>query len=148
MNTRFFPYTVLCLSLVVMTACTSDSRSENTNNDNGVTEEAVDEEPSEPAAAPAFTPPAGTFSEDTEVVLSTETAGAVIHYTLDGSDPSDSSPAFDSASPILVAGDATSLTIRAIAVADGFTPSDEATGTYEIDYPVAEAASFSPPAGT
>lgn len=78
-------------------------------------------------AAPAFTPPGGTYSSGPSVALSTPTPGAQIHYTTDGSTPTTSSAVY--ASPIAVAANST---VRAIAAAAGWYPSTVASATYTI----------------
>ncbi len=45
-------------------------------------------------AAPTFDPPAGPLAGPTSVVINTETADAVIHYTTDGSEPTRQSPKY------------------------------------------------------
>jgi beta-glucanase (GH16 family) len=59
------------------------------------------------------------------VTLATTTSGATIHYTLDGTIPTTSSPIFEA--PFLVASN---LTVNAIAVASGDTNSSVATKTF------------------
>jgi protein translocase SecG subunit len=39
------------------------------------------------AAAPSFDPPAGPLSEPTDVIITSETDGAIVRYTTDGSEP-------------------------------------------------------------
>ena len=51
--------------------------------------------------------------ENTEIKLSTETAGATIYYTLDGSDPTSSSTLYSDTAPIKLDDD---TTIKAIAI--------------------------------
>ncbi len=48
-------------------------------------------------AAPAFSVPGGIYATNVEVALSTVETGAVIRYTLDGSEPTESSPIFTNA---------------------------------------------------
>ncbi|MGD9611541.1 MAG: CotH kinase family protein, partial [Kiritimatiellia bacterium] len=45
-------------------------------------------------AAPAFSVPGGIYATNVEVELSTVETGAVVRYTLDGSEPTESSPVF------------------------------------------------------
>jgi hypothetical protein len=82
------------------------------------------------AAAPTFNPPAGTYTSAQSVTLADTTAGAVIHYTTNGSTPDASSPVFSSAIPVN-----SSETIEAIAVASGFSDSTVATAAYVINQP-------------
>jgi Legume lectin domain/Chitobiase/beta-hexosaminidase C-terminal domain len=79
------------------------------------------------AAAPTFSPAAGSYTTATTVTLSDTTAGAAIHCTTNGSTPTASSPVCTS---VTVSG---TTTINAIAVASGYTNSAVATATYDID---------------
>ena len=80
----------------------------------------------EPAVSmPTFSVPEGTFYSPINVELSCETAGAEIHYTLDGSTPSSTSETYTSAIAI-----SETTTVKAIAVKDGLTDSEVATATY------------------
>lgn len=78
-------------------------------------------------ATPGFNLAGGTYTSAQSVTLTCSTAGATIHYTLDGSVPSVSSPAFSGA--IVVA---TTTTITAIAVKSGLTDSSVSAATYTI----------------
>ncbi len=82
------------------------------------------------AAAPVLVPAPGTFEAAQQVALETSTAGAVIHYTLDGSEPSEASPVYSG--PIAVDRD---TTVRAVAIAKGAPPSPVTTGRYGIAPP-------------
>lgn len=79
--------------------------------------------PSNPAATPVFST---TAAENGAVILamSSATGGAAVHYTIDGSTPTTSSPTYQT--PMLISS---SLTIRAIATASGATSSGVATWT-------------------
>ena len=48
-------------------------------------------------AAPAFSVPGGLYATNVEVSLSTAETGAVVRYTLDGSEPTEASPVFTNA---------------------------------------------------
>lgn len=96
------------------------------------------------AASVTFTPPAGPHSSAFTLVLATTTPDAVIHYTLDGSDPSDASSVY--ADPITI--DATT-TVKALAMSTGYTTSAVATAMYTFGSSSAVAPiTFSPDAGT
>ncbi|WP_245585195.1 chitobiase/beta-hexosaminidase C-terminal domain-containing protein [Solimonas flava] len=94
------------------------------------------------AAAPTFSPAAGTYTGTQTVTLSSSTAGAAIHYTTDGTAPTLDSPLYSG--PLTVSGN---TTIKAIAVAGGFATSAVATAAYTIQSPAA-TPTFSPSAGT
>jgi sugar lactone lactonase YvrE len=96
-------------------------------------------------STPNFSLAAGTYATDQSVTLSCATAGAVIHYTTDATTPSVSSPAYSA--PIAVAGNGTTLTVKALAVKEGMTASDAGSASYVISYPQVAAPVFNPIAG-
>jgi hypothetical protein len=98
------------------------------------------------AAAPTFSPAAGTYAVPQSVTLATTTPGAAIHYTTDGTTPTGSSPT--SSTPISVT--AASTTIKALATRSGFADSAVASATYVINAEATPTATptFSPAAGT
>jgi hypothetical protein len=81
------------------------------------------------AATPTFSPAPGTYNSAQSVTLSDTTAGASIYYTTDGTTPTTSSTLFNPGTPIPVSS---SMTIKAIAVASGYSSSQVASGTYVI----------------
>ena len=81
------------------------------------------------AATPAASPAAGSVSANTAIQLTCSTNGAVIHYTLDGSTPDELSPIFEADKPIVVTA---SVTVKAIAVAEGYDPSSVLTAAYTV----------------
>ncbi len=81
-----------------------------------------------PAATPMFSPAAGTYPSAQTVTISDTTAGATIYYTLDGSTPSTGSTKYTGT----IAVNST-VTIKAIAAATGFSNSAVATATYTIN---------------
>ncbi len=87
------------------------------------------------AATPAFAVPAGTYSANQSVAIGCATPGAAIHYTTDGSTPTTASAVY--ADPIPVAGNGTTVTIRAMAVKAGMLNSAIVSATYTINTNVA-----------
>jgi hypothetical protein len=79
-------------------------------------------------AEPAFSPKAGLLAGDSDIVLHSETPGAVIHYTVDYSQPVATSPIYSA--PIVIKG--SGLTIKAFASAPGKKDSAVVTGTFRI----------------
>jgi hypothetical protein len=77
---------------------------------------------------PYADPPAGALAAGTEVSLHTNTQGASIYYTLDGSAPDAGSLLFEA--PVAINHD---MTIKAVAWKEG-TFSEVATFEYTVDY--------------
>ncbi len=91
-----------------------------------------------PVSNPVFSPETGTvFSEPLEVTLTSETEGASIYYTTDGSEPSQRNGSVYHG-PITLGVYSGTTTIKAIAVKDGMDASDivSATYTFKVSYPV------------
>jgi hypothetical protein len=84
--------------------------------------------PEHVTAEPAFTPKAGLLAGDSDIVLHSETPGAVIHYTVDYSQPVATSPIYSA--PIVIKG--SGLTIKTFASAPGKKDSPVVTGTFRI----------------
>jgi hypothetical protein len=84
--------------------------------------------PTPTVATPTFTPPAGTYYEAQYVSISCTTPDAEIHYTLDGSNPTEASPTYDGI-PLYIEA---TTTIKAIAIKAGYNNSDMAEATYII----------------
>ena len=76
-------------------------------------------------ATPTITPASGTYYEAQDVTLSCTTEGATIRYTLDETEPTESSAVYSS--PISVS---TTTTVKAKAFKDGYTASGVAIATY------------------
>ena len=96
-----------------------------------------------PAATPTFSPAAGTYSSAQTVTISDATSGATIYYTTDGSAPTPQSTKYTA--PVSVG---VSETVKAIAVATGFSTSATGSAAYTINLPAAATPTFSPAAGT
>ena len=79
-------------------------------------------------AAPTFSPVGGNYSAIQNVTLSSSTAGAILRYTVDGSEPSSASTVYSG--PIVVSS---TVMIKAKAFKDGMTDSDTATATYTLN---------------
>ena len=83
--------------------------------------------PSQTVATPTFSPAAGTYTEAQNVTISCATAGATIHYTLDGSTPTANSATYST--PIAISQ---TTTVKAIAMKQGMNNSNVATAEYTI----------------
>ena len=77
--------------------------------------------------APTATPAAGAVASGTQVVLASATDGAKIYYTTDGEDPDMGSSVYTGPLTITAA-----VTIKAVAVADGYDPSTVLSAGYTI----------------
>ena len=82
------------------------------------------------ATAPIFSPAIGSYTTAQSVTLSTPTPGASIHYTTDGSTPTASSTLYSKVITVSV-----TETIKALAVASGYSNSSISSGTYTISSP-------------
>ncbi len=80
-------------------------------------------------AKPLFSKPSGTYTGPQTVSITDATPGAVIYYTTDGTTPGRSSPTLSPGGSITVSS---SETIKALAVATGYTTSPEGVATYVI----------------
>ena len=92
------------------------------------------------ASPPQFTMPGGVFTNDVSVELKPATAGAVIRFTLDGSEPEESSPVYSK--PIVLAQ---TTVVRARAFEAGLAPSAAMSATFtKLDPSVLEFSSNLP----
>ncbi|HXS12322.1 MAG TPA: chitobiase/beta-hexosaminidase C-terminal domain-containing protein [Acidobacteriaceae bacterium] len=78
-----------------------------------------------PAATPTISLGSGTYTVSQPVTISDTTTGATIYYTTDGSTPTTSSKVYSSALTLNA-----SETLKAIAVAIGYSPSPVASSTF------------------
>jgi N-acetyl-beta-hexosaminidase len=91
-------------------------------------------------AAPVFSPAAGTYSGNVSVTLSTSSSGAVVRFTLDGSDPTASSAQYTQALSL-----ASTTTVRARTFGTGCaSPSAVTSATYQV-IPVVNCGSVAVP---
>ncbi len=111
-------------------AVIDDVISETTTGDYTITP--VDEDPA--VEAPEFSPPGGTFVSSVTVVLSSATEGAVIRFTVDGSDPTAESESIESGGELTFTE---STELRALADLEGEL-SEITIATYEIQEGVAD----------
>lgn len=79
-------------------------------------------------ATPTFSPAAGEVDRGTEVTISCTTAGAVIHYTTDGTNPDATSPVYDG-TPIEITA---AMTIKAMATAADMLDSSIGSAAYTV----------------
>lgn len=158
---------VLAFAGIAGAGCSSDSTEQptpgetDTGNDvadtgtDSVPEEGVDigtdtgadtqKPPTDPTATPSFNPPGDTYAAPQDVKITSTTPGAVIYYTVDGTKPNVSSAKY--AAPISIAK---TTTVKAMALAPGFLPSEIASATYTIEIPSGTVlpVEFTPAAGT
>ena len=94
-----------------------------------------------PAGIPSFTPVGGTYSSVQTVSISSATPNASIYYTIDGSVPTTSSTLYAGAITV-----STTETIKAVAIASGYSLSSVGSATYTISIlnPTAALTAISP----
>jgi len=92
-----------------------------------------------------FSPPGGNYASVQTVNIGCPTADADIYYTLDGSDPAESSTLYDPLSGGITI--AATATVKAKAYKDGMNPSAIATADYTIDLPDVAEPQISPQGG-
>jgi hypothetical protein len=85
--------------------------------------------PPQQAAAPVFSPAAGTYTNTQNVSITSATGGASIRYTTDTSTPSETAGTLYSG-PVNIT---TTTTLKALAYESGFTDSSITSGTYTIN---------------
>ena len=95
-------------------------------------------------AKPSFDPDGGTYADAQTVTITTTTNGATIHYTTDDTDPTRESATFDGSINV----DAT-MTIKAIAVKNGYKDSEVASAKYTVagDEPQTSTLNFTAACG-
>src|SRR5262249_20214562 len=83
--------------------------------------------PGSQVSQPVITPPGGTFTGSVSVTITVATPGAEIHYTLDGTDPTQASPLY--AGALTISAD---TTVKAIGTRLDLNPSTIATAVFTI----------------
>jgi hypothetical protein len=96
--------------------------------------------------SPTFAPPAGNYSSTQAVTISCSTTDADVYYTLDGSDPTESSTLYDPLSMGITIAETT--TVKARAYKDGMNASDIVTALYTIDLNDVATPVFNPLPGS
>jgi sugar lactone lactonase YvrE len=81
-------------------------------------------------ATPTISPNGGTYTSSQTVTLADTTTNATIHYTLDGTTPTSSSPTYSTALTV-----STTETINAIATLSGDLDSAIASASFTINFP-------------
>ena len=94
------------------------------------------------AAAPSFSPVAGSYNGGIQVTISSTTPNATIYYTTNGNTPTSTSPVYTG--PVSVTD---TTTFNAVATANGFLQSAASTATYTVQSQTAPP-DISPAAGT
>lgn len=79
-------------------------------------------------ATPVINPQGGTYTTDQTITITCPTAGSTIRYTLDGSEPTNSSPAYNGAISIT-----STTTVKAKAFLSSMNDSQTAVATYTIN---------------
>jgi hypothetical protein len=80
-----------------------------------------------PAAAPVFSPAAGSYSAPQTVTITDATPGATIYYTTNGTVPTTGSTKYTGAIPI-----SATETLEAVAAAPGYSTSPVTTAVYTL----------------
>jgi hypothetical protein len=91
------------------------------------------------AAVPSIQPAGGTFTAPQSVSITDETAGAIIHYTADGSTPSASSRAYSAAIPL-----SSAAVVQAIAAAPSASTSAVASASFKFPTPTGSYVTVTP----
>jgi alpha-tubulin suppressor-like RCC1 family protein len=94
-------------------------------------------------AQPSFSPAAGTFTAATNVAISSSTPSATFRYTIDGSEPTESSTLYTS--PIAIA---TTTQLKAIGLKANWSTSITRSGTYTMNFGTLAPPTIEPSAGT
>jgi hypothetical protein len=83
----------------------------------------------EKLSSPVISPAGGTFNSPTKVDLDAGITGAEIHYTIDGSVPSATSPLYNDSTQLLISA---TTTLKTMAVRSTFIASDVTTAIFNL----------------
>ena len=91
----------------------------------------------------------GTYQTDQTITITAPQSGSIIYYTTDGRDPTETDFDGSGGSPqiISVAGNGTTMTLKAMAVAPTYQPTAIHERNYTIQYGTVAPPSFSPNGG-
>ena len=107
----------VCAAALVFASCPSDE------GDGGTAEAKVCADPKLPKS--------GAYLGGSRIIMETKTGDAYIYYTLDGTDPTAESDRYrQSDIPVLVFEDAESVTVKAVAIAEGYEDSQIVQAVY------------------
>jgi chitinase len=90
-----------------------------------------------------LSPAVGTYTSARTVALATSTPGAAIRYTLDGADPTGSSPVYTTALTI-----GTTTTLKAVGFKTNWSDSDVRSAPYTMNFGTLTAPPMTPGPGT
>jgi len=118
---------VLCGCIGFLGGCNSTSSNDSTSGASGTTNNANAAPTVSSVQNPTFSLAAGTYTGSQTVLIACPTMGAVVHYTVDGTEPGSSSTRYTGVITI-----SKSTTLQAFAVANGYNPSGVARVKYTI----------------
>jgi alpha-tubulin suppressor-like RCC1 family protein len=95
--------------------------------------------------APTYSPGGGSYTGAQTVQVTTVTPNALIHYTTDGTEPSENSASVTSGGTV---GVARSLVLKSKGYLDDWPTSDRTTGTYILSLGTVAAPTMTPAGGT
>lgn len=96
-------------------------------------------------ATPTLVPAPGNYLGALPVTVATATPNAILHYRLDGAEPTAADPTVDSGSAVTINH---SATLKVVGLRAGWTNSAIVAGTYWISLGTASTPTLSPPPGT
>lgn len=135
---RYAAYSMLCASILMISACGGFQKNEQKDTTRKI--ETKDQNKLDTKVLPpSFSPAGGTYNSKQNVTLTSDTVGAAIYFTTDGSDPTSSSKLYSS--PIVI--NSTTL-IKAIATKANLENSEIKSENYEIKSPYPQPVGVDP----